>query len=107
MRKEQEAIETKINYLKGDLEAVECEIKALQDELGDVILKRDKAYAKIQRYRRQRDDGVLFILKNQEFCTINSVVSTRFSLSIRILCYRMLSFTRILSCLAVQKTLQL
>ncbi|OWM81414.1 hypothetical protein CDL15_Pgr007452 [Punica granatum] len=56
VRKKQEAVREKIEHHKIELQMVEGEIKALEDELADVIVKRDKAYTRIQEFRKQRDD---------------------------------------------------
>lgn len=52
-RKKQEAVRENIKHLHGELQLVECEIKALEDDLADVIVKRDKAYMRIHELRQQ------------------------------------------------------
>lgn len=58
VRNKQEAAREKIKYLNGVLEVVDGEIKALGDDLAEVIVKRDRAYSRIQELRKQRDDSV-------------------------------------------------
>lgn len=47
-----------IKHLHRMIEVVEGEMKALEGDLAEVIVKRDLAYARIQEIRRQRDDSV-------------------------------------------------
>lgn len=67
VRKKQEAVRENIKHLDGELEVVEGEIKDLESDLADVIVKRDKAYMRIQELRKQCDDSVLTCLS---FCFI-------------------------------------
>lgn len=54
-------VKAKIKVLKEELEVTDAEIKSLQDELSNVIQKKDKAYETIQELRRKRDEGVQFL----------------------------------------------
>ena len=60
VKKERQAIQSKIKQLEDTLAAIEKEIKTLQDELEAVTQKREKAYENIQQLRKQRDEGVCF-----------------------------------------------
>ncbi|GAV72305.1 hypothetical protein CFOL_v3_15793 [Cephalotus follicularis] len=57
VRKEQQAVWSKINRLREKQKAIDGEINVLQGELKAVTEKRDKAYDTIQELRKQRDEA--------------------------------------------------
>ncbi|XP_014494486.1 proton pump-interactor 1 [Vigna radiata var. radiata] len=56
-KKERQVIRSKIKQLDDAVKALDKDIQSLQDELGAVTEKRDKAYENIQQLRKQRDQG--------------------------------------------------
>lgn len=60
VKKERQAIRSKIKQLEDTVKALDKDIQSLQDELGAVTEKREKAYESIQQQRKQRDQGVCF-----------------------------------------------
>ena len=58
MRKEHQAVRAKIKQLEEALEAIDEDIKTLQDELTSVTEKRGKAHENIQQLRKNSDEGV-------------------------------------------------
>ncbi|KAF8391337.1 hypothetical protein HHK36_023641 [Tetracentron sinense] len=57
VRKDQQAIRSKIKHLEEELKAIDNGISLLQEELIDVNQKRDKAYNGLLELRKQRDEG--------------------------------------------------
>ncbi|KAG5046950.1 hypothetical protein JHK86_016356 [Glycine max] len=57
VKKERQAIRSKIKQLEDTVKALDKDIQSLQDELGAVTEKREKAYESIQQQRKQRDQG--------------------------------------------------
>lgn len=62
VRKEQQAVRAKIKQLDDALKAIDNDIKKLQDELTSVTEKRGKAHESIQQFRKNRDEGVCWII---------------------------------------------
>lgn len=62
MKKERQAIRSKIKDIDDALKAIDKEIQSLQDDLTVVTQKREKAFESIQQLRKQRDEGVCFAL---------------------------------------------
>lgn len=60
VKKEQQAVRSKIKQLDDAVKAIDKEIASLQDELSIVTEKRDKARDSIFQLRKQRDEGVSF-----------------------------------------------
>lgn len=60
VKKERQAIRSKIKQLDDVVKALDKDIQSLQDELGAVTEAREKAYESIQQLRKQRDQGVCF-----------------------------------------------
>ncbi|XP_044473579.1 proton pump-interactor 1-like [Mangifera indica] len=56
VKKERQALLSKITPLEGKVKAIEEDIKALQEELQTVTEMRDKAFASIQELRKMRDE---------------------------------------------------
>ncbi|KAL4204877.1 hypothetical protein AMTRI_Chr01g134400 [Amborella trichopoda] len=57
VRKEQQAIWSKIKLLEEDLKSIENEIGSLQEELALMSQKRDKAYESLVELRKGRENG--------------------------------------------------
>ncbi|KAL2327643.1 hypothetical protein Fmac_021070 [Flemingia macrophylla] len=57
VKKERQAIRSKIKQLDDGIQALDKDIMSLQDELGAITEKREKAYESIQQLRKQRDQG--------------------------------------------------
>lgn len=57
VKKERQAIRSKIKEIDDVLKTIDKDIQSLQDELTAVIQKREKAYESIQQLRKQRDEG--------------------------------------------------
>ncbi|RDX92208.1 Proton pump-interactor 1, partial [Mucuna pruriens] len=57
VKKERQATRSKIKQLDDAIKATDKDIISLQDELGVITEKRDKAYESIQQLRKQRDQG--------------------------------------------------
>ena len=62
VKKERQAIWSKINQIDTVLKAIDKDIQSLQDELAAVSQKRDKAFESLQQLRKQREEGVCFDL---------------------------------------------
>lgn len=60
MKKERQAIRSKIKQLDDALKAIDKDIQSLQEELAAVTQKREKAFESIQQLRKQRDEGVCY-----------------------------------------------
>lgn len=60
VKKEQQAVRSKIKQLDDAVKAIDKEIASLQDELSIVTEKRDKARDSIFQLRKQRDEDVSF-----------------------------------------------
>ncbi|KAJ0101929.1 hypothetical protein Patl1_04681 [Pistacia atlantica] len=58
VKKERQALLSKITPLEGKVKALEEDIRALQEDLQTVTEMRDKAFASIQELRKKRDEGV-------------------------------------------------
>ncbi|KAJ1403433.1 putative proton pump-interactor 1-like [Sesbania bispinosa] len=57
VKKERQAIRSKIKEIDDVLKTIDKGILSLQDELTAVVQKREKAYESIQQLRKQRDEG--------------------------------------------------
>ncbi|XP_020232570.1 proton pump-interactor 1 [Cajanus cajan] len=57
VKKERQAIRSKIKQLDDGIQALDKDIMSLQDELAAITEKREKAYESIQQLRKQRDQG--------------------------------------------------
>ncbi|XP_031249768.1 proton pump-interactor 1-like [Pistacia vera] len=57
VKKERQALLSKITPLEGKVKALEEDIRALQEDLQTVTEMRDKAFASIQELRKKRDEG--------------------------------------------------
>ncbi|XP_027354487.1 proton pump-interactor 1-like isoform X2 [Abrus precatorius] len=57
VKKERQVVRSKIKQLDDALKAIDKDIQSLQEELGAVTQKREKAYESIQQLRKQRDEG--------------------------------------------------
>ncbi|XP_038689114.1 proton pump-interactor 1-like [Tripterygium wilfordii] len=57
VRKEHQAVKTKITALKEKLKSMDDDISSLLNELENATQKRDKALESIQEFRKQRDEG--------------------------------------------------
>ncbi|KAG5131481.1 hypothetical protein JHK84_037878 [Glycine max] len=59
VKKEREAIRSKIKQIDDALKAIDKDIQSLQEELTAVSQKRDKAFESMQQLRKQREEGVV------------------------------------------------
>ncbi|TKY49111.1 Proton pump-interactor 1 [Spatholobus suberectus] len=57
VKKERQAIRSKINQIDDVLKTIDKDIQSLQDELTAVSQKRDKAFESMQQLRKQREEG--------------------------------------------------
>ncbi|KAK7324569.1 hypothetical protein VNO77_28241 [Canavalia gladiata] len=57
VKKERQAIRSKIKQIDDELKIIDKDIQSLQDELTAIGQKRDKAFESIQQLRKQRDEG--------------------------------------------------
>ncbi|KAI4333660.1 hypothetical protein L6164_018440 [Bauhinia variegata] len=57
VKKERQAIRSKIKQLDDALKVIDKDIQSLQDEVAAVTQKREKTYDDIQKLRKQRDEG--------------------------------------------------
>lgn len=62
VKKERQAIRSKIKQIDDELKIIDKDIQTLQDELTAVTQKREKAFESIQQLRKQRDEGVCIAL---------------------------------------------
>lgn len=58
VRKEQQAIRSRIKSLEDELKAIDEDIASLQEELAAVTQKKDKSYETLNELRKTRDEGV-------------------------------------------------
>ncbi|GMH05642.1 hypothetical protein Nepgr_007482 [Nepenthes gracilis] len=65
VRKERQAVSSKISYLDSEREDIENNIKALEAELKTVTQKRDEAFETLQQLRKQRDEGNACFYQNR------------------------------------------
>ena len=57
VKKERQAIRSKIKQIDDVLKTIDADIQSLQEELQAVTQKREQAYESIQKLRKQRDEG--------------------------------------------------
>jgi archaellum component FlaC len=62
VKKERQAIRSKIKQIDDVLKAIDIDIQSLQAELLAVTQKREQAFESIQKLRKQRDEGVCFAI---------------------------------------------
>jgi predicted nucleic acid-binding Zn-ribbon protein len=62
VKKERQAIRSKIKQVDDLLETLKADIETLQEELTDLTQKREQAFESIQKLRKQRDEGVCFAI---------------------------------------------
>jgi archaellum component FlaC len=62
VKKERQAIWSKIKQIDDLLKTIEADIETLQKELTDLTQKREQAFESIQKLRKQRDEGVCFAI---------------------------------------------
>jgi archaellum component FlaC len=62
VKKERQAIRSKIEQVDDLLETLKADIETLQEELTDLTQKREQAFESIQKLRKQRDEGVCFAI---------------------------------------------
>ncbi|KAK4782298.1 hypothetical protein SAY86_016400 [Trapa natans] len=65
VRKDQQAIKSRIKNLRDELERIDADINSLQEELSAVTEKKDKAYESMQELRKLRDDGNTLFYENR------------------------------------------
>ncbi|MED6121910.1 hypothetical protein PIB30_034673 [Stylosanthes scabra] len=65
VKKERQAIRSKIKQLDDLVKTIDKDIQSLQEELADVTQKREKAYESIQQLRKQRDEGNSYFFKSR------------------------------------------
>jgi predicted nucleic acid-binding Zn-ribbon protein len=62
VKKERQAIRSKIKQVDDLLETLKADIETLQEELTDLTQKREQDFESIQKLRKQRDEGVCFAI---------------------------------------------
>jgi len=63
VKKEREAIRSKIKQIDDALKTIDKDIQSLQEELAAISQKRDKSFESMQQLKKQREEGVCFTLK--------------------------------------------
>ena len=58
IKKERQAVRSKIKVLEDELKLVDAEIASLQEDLDAAIARKDKAYESLQELRAVRDAKV-------------------------------------------------
>ncbi|KAK7244284.1 hypothetical protein RIF29_39104 [Crotalaria pallida] len=66
VKKEKQAVMSKIQQIDKALKKINEDIESLQVELDDITEKREKAYESIQQLRKQRDDGNLYFYQSRQ-----------------------------------------
>ncbi|KAL8167310.1 hypothetical protein V2J09_008809 [Rumex salicifolius] len=56
VKKDRQAVRSKMKVLEDELKAVDSDITSLQEELASITEKRDKAFETIHQLRKQRDE---------------------------------------------------
>ncbi|KAE9592907.1 putative proton pump-interactor [Lupinus albus] len=69
VKKERQAIRSKIKQLDDALKATDKDILSLEEEKGAVTLKREKTFQSIQQLRRQRDEGNISFYESRRIMT--------------------------------------
>ncbi|KAF9590003.1 hypothetical protein IFM89_030153 [Coptis chinensis] len=67
VRKDQQAVRTKIKQWEEELKTVDNQISSLQEELTALSEKRDKAYEGLVKLRKQRDEVNTHFYQNRSF----------------------------------------
>ncbi|XP_027340030.1 proton pump-interactor 1-like isoform X2 [Abrus precatorius] len=65
VKKERQAIRSKIKQIDDALKTIDKDIQSLQDELTALTQKREKAYESIQLLRKQRDEGNTYFYQSR------------------------------------------
>ncbi|XP_038686184.1 proton pump-interactor 1-like [Tripterygium wilfordii] len=65
VRKEHQAVKSKITVLKEKLKSMDDDISSLQNELANATQKRDKALESIHEFRKQRDEGNAYFFQSR------------------------------------------
>uniref|UniRef100_I1M376 Proton pump-interactor 1 n=1 Tax=Glycine max TaxID=3847 RepID=I1M376_SOYBN len=65
VKKEREAIRSKIKQIDDALKAIDKDIQSLQEELTAVSQKRDKAFESMQQLRKQREEGNTYFYQSR------------------------------------------
>lgn len=58
VRKGQQEVKAKLKQIDDQIDAISKQINLLDEELKEVVEKRDKTYEHIQELRKQREEGV-------------------------------------------------
>ncbi|KAL2331424.1 hypothetical protein Fmac_019005 [Flemingia macrophylla] len=65
VKKERQAIRSKIKQIDDVLKAIDKDIQTLQDELTAVSQKRDKSFESMQQLRKQREEGNTYFYQSR------------------------------------------
>lgn len=69
VKKERQAIRSKIIKIDDELKTIDTAIQSLQEELGGVTQKREQTFESIQKLRKQRDEGNSFFYQSRTLLT--------------------------------------
>lgn len=69
VKKERQAIRSKIKQIDDVLKAIDIDIQSLQAELLAVTQKREQAFESIQKLRKQRDEGNTYFYQSRTLLT--------------------------------------
>ncbi|XP_019453588.1 PREDICTED: proton pump-interactor 1-like isoform X2 [Lupinus angustifolius] len=69
VKKERQAIRSKIKEVEDALKAIDKDILSLEEEKGAVTQKREKTFESIQQLRRQRDEGNTSFYESRQIMT--------------------------------------
>ncbi|XP_020223585.1 proton pump-interactor 1 [Cajanus cajan] len=65
VKKERQAIRSKIKQIDDVLKTIDKDIQTLQDELASVSQKRDKSFESMQQLRKQREEGNTYFYQSR------------------------------------------
>jgi len=66
LKKERQAIRSKIKQIEDVLKTIYTDIQSLQEELTDVTQKREQDFESIQKLRKQHDEGNSYFYQNRK-----------------------------------------
>lgn len=69
VKKERQAIRSKIKQIDDVLKTIDTDIQSLQDELTAITQKREKSFESIQQLRKQRDEGNSYFYQSRTLLT--------------------------------------
>ena len=69
VKKERQAIRSKIKQIDDVLKTIDSDIQSLQEELQAITQKREQAYESVQKLRKQRDEGNSYFYQSRTLLT--------------------------------------